>query len=66
MAIRKDTVEYVAHLARMELKPKELEKLSAQLQHILNFIDNLKKVNIENIPPTSHLMAFGNVLRRIP
>ncbi|MFH0827437.1 MAG: Asp-tRNA(Asn)/Glu-tRNA(Gln) amidotransferase subunit GatC [Candidatus Omnitrophota bacterium] len=63
MAIRKDTVEYVAHLARMELKPKELEKLSAQLQHILNFIDNLKKVNIENIPPTSHLMAFGNVLR---
>ncbi|KPK98985.1 MAG: hypothetical protein AMJ95_01650 [Omnitrophica WOR_2 bacterium SM23_72] len=63
MAIQKETVEYVVHLARMELKPKELEKLSSQLQHILDFIDNLKRVNIENIPPTSHLAAFGNVLR---
>ncbi len=63
MAIDKARVEYVAHLARMELKPKELEKLIRQLQDILDFIDNLKKVDIENISPTSHIRTPENVLR---
>ncbi len=63
MAITKETVEYVAHLARMELKPKELEKLSKQLQDILGFIDKLKKINIENIAPTSHILPINNVFR---
>ena len=63
MAINKETVEYVAHLARIELKTNELEKLSHQLQDILDFIDNLKKVNIERVLPTSHIKTSGNVLR---
>ena len=63
MAITKDTVKYVAHLARMELKPKELERLSAQLKEILGFIDKLKKIDIKNISPTSHALPINNVLR---
>jgi aspartyl-tRNA(Asn)/glutamyl-tRNA(Gln) amidotransferase subunit C len=63
MAISKETVEYVANLARIELQPKELEKLSQQLQGILDFIDKLKKLNIENIQPTSHILPINNVLR---
>ncbi|MFA5145100.1 MAG: Asp-tRNA(Asn)/Glu-tRNA(Gln) amidotransferase subunit GatC [Candidatus Omnitrophota bacterium] len=63
MAITKETVEYVAHLARMELEPKELEKLSRQLEGILDFIDKLKAINIDNIVPTSHILPVSNVLR---
>lgn len=63
MEITKETVEYVAHLARMELQSKELEKLSQQLQHILDFIDKLKEVNVENIQPASHILPINNVLR---
>jgi len=63
MAITKDTVEYVAHLARIDLKPKELEKLSQQLQEILGFIDKLKRVDIKEIAPTSHILPINNVLR---
>jgi aspartyl-tRNA(Asn)/glutamyl-tRNA(Gln) amidotransferase subunit C len=63
MAITKQTVEYVANLARIELQPKELEKFSRQLQDILDFIDKLKKLNIENIQPTSHILPINNVLR---
>ncbi len=63
MAITKDTVKYVAHLARIDLKPKELEKLSQQLQEILGFIDKLKKVDIKDIAPTSHILPLNNVLR---
>lgn len=63
MAITKDTVKYVAHLARIDLKPKELEKLLQQLQEILGFIDKLKKVDIKDIIPTSHILPINNVLR---
>jgi len=63
MEIKKETVEYVANLARIELNQKELEKLSGQLKDILDFIDALKKVDIKDIPPTSHILPMNNVLR---
>ena len=63
MSINKETVEYVAHLARIELQEKELEKLSKQLHDILDFIDRLKEANIKNIAPTSHILPMSNVLR---
>ncbi len=63
MAITKDTVKYVAQLARIELKAKELEELAGQLQEIINFIDKLKKIEIKNIPATSHILPMSNVLR---
>jgi aspartyl-tRNA(Asn)/glutamyl-tRNA(Gln) amidotransferase subunit C len=64
MSIDKKTVEDVAHLARIELEPKELEKLSGQLEHILAFIDKLSSLNTENIAPTSHILPISNVLRK--
>ena len=63
MAISKETVKYVAHLARIELKPKELDKLSGQLKDILGFIDKLKQADIKDISPTSHILPINNVLR---
>ena len=63
MAIDKETVKYVANLARIELKPEELDKLSSQLEDILNFIDKLKELNIQDINPTSHILPISNVLR---
>lgn len=63
MAIDKETVKYVAHLARIELNPRELEKLSQQLQDILGLIDKLKKIEIKDINPTSHILPINNVLR---
>ena len=63
MAIDKETVKYVAHLARIELQPNELEKLSRQLDDILGFIDKLSRLNTETIKPTSHILAISNVLR---
>jgi len=63
MAITKETVKYAANLARINLQPKELERLSSQLKDILGFIDNLKKVDIKDINPTSHILPINNVLR---
>lgn len=64
MAITREIVEYVAHLARIELDAKESEKLSGQLKGILDFIDRLKDVDIKHISPTSHILPINNVLRQ--
>ncbi len=64
MAISKETVQYVAHLSRIDLNPEELEKLSGQLTGILDFIDQLKEVDISDITPTSHILPLNNVLRQ--
>ncbi len=63
MSIDKKTVQYVAHLARIELEDKEVEKLSLQLKDILDFIDTLGRVDTAEIKPTSHILPIQNVLR---
>ena len=63
MAISKETVEYVAHLARIELEPHELDRLSSQLKDILDFINTLATVDVKDINPTSHILPIHNILR---
>lgn len=63
MLIDKNTVEHVAHLARIELKNQELERFHLQLQGILDFIDKLKEAEVKDIAPTSHILPINNVLR---
>jgi aspartyl-tRNA(Asn)/glutamyl-tRNA(Gln) amidotransferase subunit C len=64
MAIDKKTVEYVAHLARIELSPEETHNLSLQLQSIIDFIDKLKELNVNNAAVQSHILTLNNVLRQ--
>ena len=64
MSINRETVEYVAHLSRIELQAQELEKISGQLKGILDFIDKLKGVDTDNVAPTSHILPVSNVLRQ--
>jgi aspartyl-tRNA(Asn)/glutamyl-tRNA(Gln) amidotransferase subunit C len=63
MSIDKNTVKYVAHLARIDLKDKELEILCEQLKNILDFINKLEKVDIKGVNPTSHILPICDVLR---
>ncbi len=63
MAIDKETIKHVAHLARIDLQPNELDKLSANLQDILGFIDKLSSLDVEKVSPTSHILPISNVLR---
>jgi aspartyl-tRNA(Asn)/glutamyl-tRNA(Gln) amidotransferase subunit C len=63
MSLSKETVKYIADLSRIELKSEELEKLSRQLQDILDFINKLTELDITNTNPTSHILPINNVLR---
>lgn len=63
MSIDKQTLEDVANLARIELTPEELKRLSGQLKSILDFIDKLKELDTQNVTPTSHILPINNILR---
>lgn len=61
--LTKQEVQHIAKLARLGLIPKEIEKMREELSSILDYIDQLKKVNISNIRPTSHPISIENVTR---
>ena len=63
MSLDKETIKHVAHLARIELQPNELDKLSGELHAILGFIDKLNNLNLEQVEPASHILPISNVLR---
>lgn len=63
MAINKDTVKYVANLAKVKLDDEQLILFSHQLEEIVNFIDKLKKLDVTEIKPTSHILPVKNVFR---
>jgi len=61
--IDRDIVEYVANLARLELKAEESKKLSGQLDHILGFIDKLKEASVDSVAPARCVLSVNNLLR---
>ncbi|MDP6686268.1 MAG: Asp-tRNA(Asn)/Glu-tRNA(Gln) amidotransferase subunit GatC [Candidatus Omnitrophota bacterium] len=63
MAITKDTVKYVADLARIELSQKELDHFTGQLDPILDYVHKLKKLKVDKLSPTSHVLEIKNVYR---
>ena len=63
MAIKKDTIKYVANLARIGLDRQEEELFARQLNDILAYMQQLNKVDTENIEPMSHAVSISNVLR---
>lgn len=63
MAFDKKTVQHLAHLARIEFKDEELEKLSRQLQEIISFIDNLKTADTQDGSAASRVVVSQNLFR---
>jgi aspartyl-tRNA(Asn)/glutamyl-tRNA(Gln) amidotransferase subunit C len=61
MAIDKEQLLHVAHLARLELRDDEVERLGAQLNDILAAVSKVAELDLANVPPTSHPLDVVNV-----
>ncbi|MFH1867450.1 MAG: Asp-tRNA(Asn)/Glu-tRNA(Gln) amidotransferase subunit GatC [Candidatus Omnitrophota bacterium] len=61
--MKKDTIKYVAELARLKLKPEEEELFASQLNDILKYMDKLNKLDTKDVEPMSHAASLGNVFR---
>jgi aspartyl-tRNA(Asn)/glutamyl-tRNA(Gln) amidotransferase subunit C len=62
-AISRDEVAHLANLARIELRPDELDRLAGQLEVILGSVAQVREVAGDDVPATSHPMPLINVTR---
>jgi aspartyl-tRNA(Asn)/glutamyl-tRNA(Gln) amidotransferase subunit C len=63
MKIRREDVRQVAELARLALTPEEEETLVAELGAILGYVEKLRELDTEGVPPTAHVHDAGRALR---
>ena len=63
MKITSEEVRHVANLARLDLTPDEQERLTGQLDRILEYMDKLGELDTAGVEPMSHAVDAVNVLR---
>lgn len=63
MHLTKQEIEHVAKLARLDLTEEEIDKYGSQLSAVLDYIDQLKEVDVAGIEPTAQVTGLANVWR---
>jgi aspartyl-tRNA(Asn)/glutamyl-tRNA(Gln) amidotransferase subunit C len=61
--ISREEVLHVARLARLSLTDEEVERMSAELSHVLEHIERIGELDLDDVPPTSHVIDVVNALR---
>jgi aspartyl-tRNA(Asn)/glutamyl-tRNA(Gln) amidotransferase subunit C len=61
--IDRDEVVHVARLARLELAEDELEPMARELSAVLDHIARIGELDLEDVPPTSHVVEVTGALR---
>jgi aspartyl-tRNA(Asn)/glutamyl-tRNA(Gln) amidotransferase subunit C len=56
-------VLHVATLARLELSEEEVERMSRELSAVLDHIETISELDLEGVPPTSHVVEVDTPLR---
>jgi aspartyl-tRNA(Asn)/glutamyl-tRNA(Gln) amidotransferase subunit C len=63
MDLTREQVQWVAHLARLELSDAELDVMTRQLRGILDYVNQLQQVPTEGVEPMAHPLPIANVFR---
>ena len=58
-----EQVLHVARLARLELTDDEVDRMADELSKVLDHIEAIRELDLEGVPPTSHVIDVTNVLR---
>jgi aspartyl-tRNA(Asn)/glutamyl-tRNA(Gln) amidotransferase subunit C len=61
--IDRDDVLHVARLARLELTDAEVERMTGELSKVLESIQKIGELDLDGVPPTSHVVEVSNALR---
>jgi aspartyl-tRNA(Asn)/glutamyl-tRNA(Gln) amidotransferase subunit C len=61
--ITRQEVRHVALLARLELSEAEEERMTGQMNSILEYMDKLNELETKDVEPTTHAIQLQNVLR---
>ncbi|RFZ85518.1 Asp-tRNA(Asn)/Glu-tRNA(Gln) amidotransferase subunit GatC [Mucilaginibacter terrenus] len=63
MTIDEQTVDKIAHLARLELGAQEKQDMIADMNKILGFMDKLNEVDTTGVEPLIYMTDEPNTLR---
>jgi len=55
MSVTKKDIQYVAHLAMLQLEDDEAEGLKEDMNEILGYIDTLNEVDTTDVEPLEHV-----------
>jgi aspartyl-tRNA(Asn)/glutamyl-tRNA(Gln) amidotransferase subunit C len=61
--IEREEVRHVARLARLALSDAEVDRMAVELAGVLEHIATIAQLDLEDVPPTSHVVAVENALR---
>ncbi len=61
--ITRQEVRHVALLARLELSEAEEERMTGQMNSILEYMDKLNELETKDVEPTTHAILLQNVFR---
>jgi aspartyl-tRNA(Asn)/glutamyl-tRNA(Gln) amidotransferase subunit C len=61
--ITRKEVHDVARLARLSLSDEEAERMTADLGHILEYVETLQELDTEGIEPTAHAIPLETPMR---
>ncbi len=63
MSVDKDTVRRIARLARLKIEEERVEPMMAELNGILEWIEQLKEVDVEGVEPMTSAVAHKLKMR---
>lgn len=63
MKIDKETVDKIAHLARLEFQADEKESMIKDMNNMLAFVDKLNELDTSGVEPLIYMSDEVNVLR---
>ena len=63
MKIDQETLQKIAHLARLNFDAQAGEKMSADLSQVLDWVAQLQEIDTQNVAPLTSMSSEINVLR---
>jgi aspartyl-tRNA(Asn)/glutamyl-tRNA(Gln) amidotransferase subunit C len=57
-------IPYLARLARLEITPEEAALFGGQIGRILDYVEQMNKLDISDIEPTAHAISVFDVIRQ--
>jgi aspartyl-tRNA(Asn)/glutamyl-tRNA(Gln) amidotransferase subunit C len=63
MKIQEETVQHIAHLARLQFQGEEVKAIQQDLNNMIAFMDKLSELDTANVEPLVFMSEEINVLR---
>ena len=63
MEITNDLIDHIAHLSRLEFDGEAKEVIKKDVENMIEFVDQLKRIDTEGVEPLIFMSESINVLR---